>query len=270
MKIGVCLLLLASENDPLAKECIPLVAHAGYDYAEVSLARIYNLSDEELAAYRKLFADNNLAIESFNNAVPAGFSVIGDDATAEVQDAYIQRSIKLAKQFDVSVITTSGPNARRVPEGFDWPGVGYARYIDFMKRFAAACAKENISIALEPICQEECGYVNTIDQTLAIINDVNMPNLYMLVDMFHSMLEKEDFSRLETYSKSGLLTHMHVADLTDRTVPRPKYTEALAELLAPLKKGGFDGRLSIEAKPSGDLASAIAEGITTVRNAWNA
>ena len=48
MKSGICLLLLATNHDPLARAAIPTAAKAGYDYAEVSLARIYSLSDNQL------------------------------------------------------------------------------------------------------------------------------------------------------------------------------------------------------------------------------
>lgn len=47
MKSGICLLLLATNHDPLARAAIPTAAKAGYDYAEVSLARIYSLSDNQ-------------------------------------------------------------------------------------------------------------------------------------------------------------------------------------------------------------------------------
>ena len=270
MKIGICLLLLANESDPLAKQYIPLIADAGYDYAEVSLARIYHLSDDDIADYCRLFSQHNIKVESFNNAVPAGFSVIGNDATEEVQNAYIERSIMLAKQFGVSVITTSGPNAGRVPEGFDWPGVGYTRYIDFLKRFADACSDDNISIALEPICKAERGYVNTFDQALSIIKHVDMPNLSLLVDVYHSSLEREDFSRLASYTHSGVLTHLHVANLENRTIPTLQDTEELCSLLEPLKAAHFNGRISIEAKPTVNTTAAISisEGVKAIRKVF--
>ena len=57
MKSGICLLLLATNHDPLARAAIPTAAKAGYDYAEVSLARIYSLSDNQLSDYRQSLRD---------------------------------------------------------------------------------------------------------------------------------------------------------------------------------------------------------------------
>lgn len=258
--------MLANDADPLSRCSIPAIARAGYDYAEVSLARIYNLPDEEIAAYRKLFSDNGVKVEAFNNAIPAGFSIVGDDASAEIQDAYIARAVKLAEQFGVKVITTSGPNARRVPEGFDWANVGYGRYIDFMRRFAAKCAERGISIALEPICSAERGFVNTTGQACRIISDIGCRNVTLLVDMFHFAQEHEDAEQLPGYAASGLLTHLHAARLDDRTVPAGDYADALRGQLLPLVKAGFDGRISIEAKPYGaDMDKVVSDGLAAVR-----
>ena len=53
MKTGCCLLLLATPDDPLARRAVPLAGQSGYDYAEVSLARLLLLDARETAAYRK-------------------------------------------------------------------------------------------------------------------------------------------------------------------------------------------------------------------------
>lgn len=186
--------------------------------------------------------------------------------TSTGEPLLIKRSIELAKFFGVSVITTSGPNAKRVPAGFDWQNVGYARYIDFLRSFAAECAQNGISIALEPICRKEYGYVNTVAQAVEIIKEVGKANLSLLVDIFHSSLEGEDFSKLEAYAQNGLLTQLHAATLPERMVPMLKDADALARILRPLVQAGFNGRVSIEANTA-DWKSSVPEGAEAVRRA---
>lgn len=266
MKIGICLLLLANDADPLSRYSIPAIARTGYDYAEISLARIYDLPDDEIIAYRKLFSDNGVNVEAFNNAVPAGFSIVGDDATVEIQNAYIARAIKLAEQFGVKVITTSGPNAKRVPEGFDWVNIGYIRYIDFMRRFAKECANHGISIALEPICSKERGFVNTTGQACQIISEIGCRNVTLLVDMFHFAQEHENVEQLPKYAASGLLTHLHAARLDNRMIPAKDYADTLRRQLLPLVEAGFDRRISIEAKPNGtSIDQVVSDGLATIK-----
>ena len=49
MKTGCCLLLLATPDDPLARRAVPLAGQSGYDYAEVSLARLLLLDARDTA-----------------------------------------------------------------------------------------------------------------------------------------------------------------------------------------------------------------------------
>ena len=63
MKSGICLLLLATNHDPSGPGRHTNRCKAGYDYAEVSLARIYSLSDNQLSDYRSLFLQSGLPVE---------------------------------------------------------------------------------------------------------------------------------------------------------------------------------------------------------------
>ena len=185
MKNGICLLLIASQEDPLGKEWIPFIAQCGFDYAEVSLARIYDLPDREIEAYRILFEQSRLPVLAFNNAVPAGFSIIGDEVTSGDQEKYIERAVALASKFGVQTITTSGPNQKRLSEGFDWETCGWKRYVDFMTRFADRCKDHGITLALEPICSGEKGLINRTSQAMEIIKAVNRSNMKLIVDHLH-------------------------------------------------------------------------------------
>ena len=136
MKIGSCLLLLATQEDPLAASSIPLIASSGFDYAEVSLARVYSLSDQELLHYQNLFDQNHLPVEVFNNAIPRGLSLIGPKSDRAELSCYIKKAITLAKTMGVQIITMSGPNQRTVPDGFTREE-GFPQYIDFLKEYSA-------------------------------------------------------------------------------------------------------------------------------------
>ena len=120
MKTGCCLLLLATPDDPLARRAVPLAGQSGYDYAEVSLARLLLLDARETAAYRKLLDEARLPAEVFNNAIPKGMALIGPHADPVRLEDYIHRSLLVAEQMGTGLITMSGPNRATVPEGFDW------------------------------------------------------------------------------------------------------------------------------------------------------
>lgn len=259
MKKGICLLLIANCEDPLGKGWIERIAKSGYDYAEVSLARIYSLPEEEVREYRALFRRNELPVLAFNNAVPAGFSIIGDEVTDQRQQEYMDRAVALASEFGVETITTSGPNQKRLPDGFDWENKGRARYIAFLQRFADKCREKGITLALEPICSEEKGLINTTQQAMEIIRAVDRSNMKLIVDLFHFSLEGEDPKVIAQCAREGYLCHLHVASFPARTIPDHLDGPKIARLIRDLRQSGFEGLISIEARAQ-DPETAIPIG----------
>lgn len=247
MKIGICLLLLASASDPLSKESIPIVKKAGFDYAEISLARIYALSEQELSDYEKLFEESGLAVEAFNNGIPDGVKIVGRDVTTEDWNQFIKRAVSLARRFGVKVITTSAPHITESFSREDWLTEGKGQYIAFLRKYADECAKYGIQIALEPICKEEQGFVNTVLEAKELIELTGRDNISIVPDLFHMRAEKDDISKLPELAGEGFVRHLHFADSDSRRIPFPENCDEYKEIIMPMLDAGFDGRISIEA-----------------------
>lgn len=246
MKIGSCLLLLASPDDPLASESIPLVAASGYDYAEASLARIYNLSDLALQQYQNIFDQNRLPVEVFNNAIPGGLSLIGPQADQAEISLYIQRTVALAQRMGVQLITMSGPNRRRVPKDFTWEQ-GFSQYVTFLKHFSDAVDGTGISLAIEPINHEEHGFISTIAGARQVIEAVGYNRLGVIVDTYHFFKENDRHEDLLAAAKDNVLFHIHYATAIDRAYPQEKDFSQVKAALQPLLEAGYTGRVSVEA-----------------------
>lgn len=246
MKIGSCLLLLATQEDPLAASSIPLIASSGFDYAEVSLARVYSLSDQELLHYQNLFDQNHLPVEVFNNAIPRGLSLIGPKSDRAELSCYIKKAITLAKTMGVQIITMSGPNQRTVPDGFTWEE-GFPQYIDFLKEYSDAAAAAGLSLAIEPINHEEHGFISTIAEARRAAEAVGYSGLGVIVDTYHFGKENDSKEDLLAAAKANVLFHIHHATATDRTYPQEADFSYSKETLQPLLAAGYTGRISVEA-----------------------
>ena len=246
MKIGSCLLLLATPEDPLATAAIPHLAASGYDYAEVSLARLYPLSDREVLDYRGQFDAHHLPVEVFNNAIPRGMALVGPQADRDTLDAYIQRAITLAKAMGVEMITMSGPNRRSVPADFSWE-VGFSQYVAFLKRFCDAAGQAGISLAIEPINHEEHGFVATVAEARRAVDAVGCPHLGVILDTYHFAKEQDSIGDLLALTRDGLLFHIHHAALERRTYPQAADFAQTQATLRPLLEAGYSGRISVEA-----------------------
>lgn len=246
MKFGSCLLLLATPEDPLAVTKIPVIAESGFDYAEVSLARIYSLSEREVGEYRETFDRNNLPVEVFNNAVPRGLSLIGPNSDQAASTAYISRAVVLAQRMGVRLITMSGPNERSVPQEFSWRE-GFPQYVEFLKRFSGAAADADIELAIEPINSEEHGFIATVSEACRAIEAAGCGNVKLIVDTYHFCKQNDSMEDALSAVKSGQLAHIHHAAREKRVYPQECDAEESKAVLLPLLDAGYRGRISVEA-----------------------
>ncbi|MDO5111593.1 MAG: sugar phosphate isomerase/epimerase family protein [Clostridia bacterium] len=259
-RIGLCMLMLASAEDPLAERYIPAVRQAGYDYAEISLSKLYGLEEGALWAYRDAFGRAGLPTEAFNDGMPPFLCVLGDKSAEAAWQAYIDRAVQLAKFFGVSTITTSAPHSYNAQPGVVWEKGGKQQYAAFLRRFSQACAPEGITIAIEPICRREKGFVNRIAQALELIGLVGADNLKLVPDLFHMRMEGEDASCLPALVRDGRIAHLHYSDAEERGFPCSARKALYLNELQPVLDAGFAGRISVEAVPKhplADIASAF-------------
>lgn len=246
MKIGSCLLLLATPDDPLAIESIPLVAASGYDYAEVSLARMYDLSGQEVDHYCAAFERNNLPVEVFNNAIPRSVPLVGPDVSQDKWMAYIEKALSLARRMGAHLITMSGPNKRRVPETFTWEE-GFPQYAAFLRLFAEEAAASGITLAIEPINDEESGFIATVSEARRAMEAAGCDNIGVIVDIYHFCKQRDSMDDLLALVRAGKLVHIHHAVPGGRTYPQERDFEESKWLLLPLVNAGYAGRISVEA-----------------------
>lgn len=259
MRIGSCLLMLATAEDPLAKASIPLVKSAGYDYAEVPLARLWPLDRKEIEAYHGLFVRHGLPVECFNNSIPDGLRVVGPGADPEVLEAFIRWAVETAALMGVSVITMCGPLRDTVPPDFGWEE-GFGQYVEFLKRYAGAAAKAGIVLALEPINGEENGFISTVGEALRVVRACGMDNVKIIVDLYHFFKQGDDWGQLLDICRDQVV-HVHYGTRTERTYPLERDAGACGEELLPLLEAGYRGRISVEAhtaRPEKDLPETCA------------
>lgn len=252
MRLGACLLTLATPEDPLGVQFIGPLKQAGYDYAEVSLARVLAQTDEQIAAYRKLFSDVDLPVEAFNNSIPSGLPLVGPNFDKKVLCSYIERAVAVARQFGVHVITMCGPIRDWVPADFDW-SVGFEQYVEFMKMYADEAAKYDILLAIEPINSEENGFISTVGEACKVIEACGRENIKVIVDFYHFFKQNDNWEQLMKLSGT-MICHAHYAAQARRSFPLPADEEECRKVLRPFIDAGFNGRISVEAKTPNPLA----------------
>ena len=123
-----------------------------------------------------------------------------------------------------------------------------ALVVDGLRRIAAAADEAGVRLGLEPIHasqRDELTLVTTIPEALALLDEVGLPNVGVMADLWHLA----DAPEIERHLAENVdrITGVHVAEWFpiergDRALPG----ERCAELVHVLREAGWSGTLDVE------------------------
>ena len=98
-------------------------------------------------------------------------------------------------------------------------------------------------LLLEPINRYESRYLNTIEDNLQIIKELNLPGTGLLADIFHMSIEERDICEA-LYLGRGYIKHIHLGD-SNRLLPGKGRLDwkAIFDTLREIK---YDGYINLE------------------------
>jgi sugar phosphate isomerase/epimerase len=114
----------------------------------------------------------------------------------------------------------------------------------------AAC-NPNVCLLLEPVNHINTNYLLTTSQGMSFIKELNIPNVKLMLDYMHMIIENEDIE-CSLASAKGWFKHVHICD-SDRKPPG-QGTFKFDPFFKLLHKVEYDGYVSIEARPTQDYA----------------
>jgi D-psicose/D-tagatose/L-ribulose 3-epimerase len=169
-----------------------------------------------------------------------------DAAVRQAGFSYLERCIDFASELKSPFV--SGPmyaavgNTRLLDErarGDQWE-----RAVGSLKRAAAYAAGRGVKLAIEPLNRFETDLVNTVDQGLRLIDDVEADNVGLLLDTFHMNIEEKDIPAAIRRA-AGRIVEFH-ASSNDRGTPGDDHLP-WRDIATALSDVGFEGPVVIEA-----------------------
>lgn len=237
------------------------VASLGYDGAELAIRdpRIVDL-DALMALLRKY----GLEVPAIGTGQAWGEEGLSfTDPDADVRRAAVERvkdHVPVAARFGALIIIG-------LLRGMARPGVSHeqawAWMADALRECAEAALGRGVRIAVEPINRYETTLVNTVADGLALMEQVDMPNLGLLLDTFHMNIEEPDIYR-SIRAAAPRLFHFHVAD-SNRWYPGAGHLD-FPRIVATLRDVGYTGYMSVEAMPMPDAETCAVESIKAMRS----
>jgi len=115
--------------------------------------------------------------------------------------------------------------------------------VKHLKTLGKYAQKRGLTIAIEPLNRFETDFINTVDQALALVEDVGSPAMGVHLDTFHMNIEEKDLGK--AIRKAGKhLKHFHACG-SDRGTPGGDHTD-WAGITAALKAVRYNGDVVIE------------------------
>lgn len=222
------------KNMDLAKEI-------GYDALELHIKNPAEIDGKRMKEY----CDNlNFSI----SALVTGMSFTQDklsliDDSTEGRDRAITRlmeCIDLAAQLDCIVII--GYMRGNIPEGNSVDK--YKNYlIDSLSRLTDYAKEKNVVLALEVINRYEVNYLNSIEETIELIDEIDCEFLKVHIDTFHMNIEEKDFEESIRFCRNKL-AYVHYSD-SNRKAPGMGHID-FVQVTKLLKEINYDGYVSLE------------------------
>ncbi|MFW5984768.1 MAG: sugar phosphate isomerase/epimerase family protein [Bacillota bacterium] len=247
------------------KNAFSILEENGFDFAELTIGSIANLTSAEFKEVVKLVQESSIPVPVFNCFIPGDIPVTGPNVSYNKIEKYLHQVMKRVKRIGGKCIVFGSGSARKVPEGF--PGEKAQKQIE---KFLDICNKKGrefeIKVAIEPLNKKETNIINTVEEALNLAKKVDLPQIKVLADSYHMYEENESFDILQDAEKK--LIHVHIAD-KDRKFPGKITDEGVdfKEFFKMLKSINYNEKISLECNFA-DLEEESKQSFAYITKVW--
>lgn len=252
MKIGAC--------SPL--ERIELLEGLGFDQIELGVAYFATIDDQGVQDVKAMFDGRKLTVRSCNCMFPGTITPLHKDEGLVEARAYLADVMPKLKKLGVTTAVFGSGGYRRMPE--DIPMEKRHQLIrDLLVVMEEEARKNDVTIVIEPLNSKETNVLNTTKESMEYIRELELPNLKLLVDLYHFYCENEPIDRI--YEYGPYIKHVHIAEPIRRDFMRENDEYDYKPFFDALKAIGYDGAVMFEGG-QGDYDAGISETYPVLKN----
>lgn len=236
--LGVHLMVWSGNVTQTELALFPSIKAMGYDGVEIP---IFDPGAVNPAAAREALSDSGLRCTA-STAMAEGLSLIDADR-CERGVAWMQEVIRTSAVLGADLLC--GPMC--VPVG-EMRGRGYTETewdccVRSFQEIGKVAADEGVTIALEPLNRFETFMLNTVADGVRLMDQVDHPNVGLLLDTFHMHIEEKS-TRDAILSARSHVKHFHCSENDRGTVGTGQV--AWDEAFAALNEIGYEGWMTVE------------------------
>lgn len=242
MKFGINTFLFVSPFTNESVALFPKFKQWGFDSVEIALE---DASHIDAKLVKKALDDNDLVCGSICAAMGPDRDLRGDATQQKNASDYIKGILDVMVVLDCPVLV--GPLyssvGRAEPVEREEYKRQWATVVKNLKPLCEYAGSLNKKLAIEPLNRYETDFINTAEQALQLVNDINHDAATILLDSYHMNIEEKDSAKaiLKTGKKLG---HFHACGC-DRGTPGNDHIN-WKDIAAALKEVGYKESAVIE------------------------
>ena len=215
----------------------------GFDYFEPGAAAIAAMSEAAFANFREQALTSRIRCLSFNSLIRT-LRVVSVDANLDAVSTYLDSTLERCRQLGGRIAVWGSASSREVPASFS-RDEAWRQIKTFLTHAGDIAKAKQMVIAIEPLRRQESNIINTGAEALRLVQEVNHPNVKMIIDYYHLRAEQEDPEIVRQAREH--IVHLHFANPNGRRWPKlPDEDAEYDRFFQILKQIHYAGGLSIE------------------------
>ena len=240
MRIGIC-----AGTDVRNPE---LIKKAGFDYMETGFNSVASMSDGDFLSLYSALSESGIKCEAANCFLPGEMSVTGKNVDYDALYKFIEKGFERCKKLGTEIVVFGSGRARDVKDGYSLREC-CLQTVHFLKdTVAGLCDKYDIDLAIEPLCRQETGVINTLKEACITASMTDSGRIHVLADIYHMLESGDDYANILAVGSDLIHAHISYPVSTGRhkrVYPNEKYGFDYSEFIDNLKMVGCP-RVSIE------------------------
>lgn len=215
MKFALCNEMF--EGRPMADIC-PIARRLGYDGIEIAPFTLSksakDISAELRKETRRIIADNGLETVGLHwlFAGPSGLHLTtNDQKTWDATRDYLSCLLDLCSDLDGKVLVLGSPKQRSLSPGQTFEQA-WNRATDLLESVLDKAGDMDLAICIEPLSPVETDFINTVEQGMKMVRQINHPSLKIHLDVKAMCSEPTPVPDIIRSVGAGDVGHFHVND----------------------------------------------------------
>ena len=216
----------------------------GYELLEVGVPQVSSLTDEEFHQLKQNIADGRIDVVSCNMLMSASVLLpLYEDQDLACSTAYLERVMPILADLGIKMVVFGSGRFRKMPAGTpsELEHDLVSRYLTMAESLAR---RYNMLLLIEPLNLKETNVIRTTKDAVDYIRELNLPNLKLVVDLYHFWQEGEPMERILEYK--DYIQHVHIAEPTKRDFLMPDDAYDYKLFFEALNAIGYDGAVIFE------------------------